>query len=232
MSQEVRIVTTTTRLYSLLIVLGFSIILNAILILRSTNVTYTVDLLRSLKAILDTSQGSSPALERTKYAGLTRDLEIPWTWHGPFYPDRENETEQVFQLWEKADTGPGAIALPDDFKLLARSLSEFHKGHAQTEPFEHNLHCLDALRQDVMCAADDTPRYTGYKEKVSGVGQYRQCRDWSRLEAWARQYNACHRHLHLEDGESVLERYKFCPEGSPYLKKVREAFGDVPAWTG
>ena len=67
MSQEVRIVTTTTRLYSLLIVLGFSIILNAILILRSTNVTYTVDLLRSLKAISDTSQGSSPALERTAY---------------------------------------------------------------------------------------------------------------------------------------------------------------------
>ena len=68
MSQEVRIVnTTTTRLYGLLIVLGFSIILNAILILRSTNVTYTVDLLRSLKAMSDTNQGSNPALERTAY---------------------------------------------------------------------------------------------------------------------------------------------------------------------
>ncbi|KAF4615860.1 hypothetical protein G7Y89_g15255 [Cudoniella acicularis] len=29
------------------------------------------------------------------------------------------------------------------------------------ETFDHNLHCFEFLRQDIICHADDTPRYTG-----------------------------------------------------------------------
>lgn len=96
----------------------------------------------------------------------------------------------------------------------------------QTEDFEHALHCLDALRQDVVCDADDTPRWTGFAEMVSGPGQFRQCKEWGRLQAWARQNNACHRHIKLKEGEEAIEMYKYCPEGSPYTEQVKEYFGD------
>ena len=72
---------------------------------------------------------------------------MPWTWHGPFYPDRENETEQVFRLWEKADTGPGAVALPDDFvqekglPVSQRFVWDDSKGLYLLNGY-HSLHCL------------------------------------------------------------------------------------------
>lgn len=98
---------------------------------------------------------------------------------------------------------------------------EFHLELSQSEYFGHIMHCLDSLRQDVICQADDTPRFTGQVPSRSGIGQRRQCRDWQKLEAWAKDHTACHRHIKISD--SVLERFQFCPEGSSYGHQVNEA---------
>ena len=72
-----------------------------------------------------------------------------------------------------------------------------------------------------MCNADDTPRYTGRlnqqasaKRPTSGIGQFRMCRDWSKLEQWAVQHSACYKAINNSDaGFPPIERYKFCPNG-------------------
>ena len=99
----------------------------------------------------------------------------------------------------------------------------------QSGAFAHVVHCLDALRQDVLCSADDTPRYAVLKKETpTGGGQYRHCRDWSELEAWAKEQTACWRYVNSTDpNTSQLERFKYCPEGSPYLEKARKIFPDA-----
>ena len=112
--------------------------------------------------------------------------------------------------------------------MLYRSITETRDGRAQSSPIGHSIHCLNALRQDVICNADDTPRYTGFQpHKSSGLGQFRQCKDWSRLEAWAEERTACYRYINNTDPDfDTLERYKFCPQDSPYQGWIHELFGD------
>ena len=92
---------------------------------------------------------------------------------------------------------------------------------AQKEPpirWEHYQHCLDSLRQDIMCRADDTPM-PGIVGGHLGDGQILLCRDWDKLIAWtqAQPRQACYRTL--DDYKTVyhpLERHAFCPKDSPY----------------
>ena len=105
--------------------------------------------------------------------------------------------------------------------ILRRSTLEAFDGKSQTIPHEHIAHCLDVLRDDVMCNADDTPRYTGrlnqqksVEHPTSGVGQTRLCRDWTQLEQWAGEHSACYRPINMGDAKfPPIERYKFCPNG-------------------
>jgi len=86
----------------------------------------------------------------------------------------------------------------------------------------HLKHCLDGLRQFVMCHADDTPRYTGRlhdeegeEEPFGGVGQVRMCRDWGGLMDWVEGNSACYRWVEGGgEGFTEKERYKSCPDGS------------------
>ncbi|KAI9815252.1 MAG: hypothetical protein M1827_002732 [Pycnora praestabilis] len=114
-------------------------------------------------------------------------------------------------------------------KTIRQWVLEYDRGLNQTEPTEHILHCLDALRQDVICYADDTPRYTGFQPSGrSGTGQIRQCKSWRRLEAWAQQHSACWRYIQPHNHTfNSLERHKFCPKGSPYISRVNEIFGGL-----
>lgn len=114
-------------------------------------------------------------------------------------------------------------------KTIRQVVLEFDRGLNRSESTHHILHCLDALRQDVLCNADDTPRYTGFQHRgLSGTGQFRQCRNWNQLEAWAQRHTACFRYNNPHDHSiNFLERIKFCPEGSPYIAKVKETFGNL-----
>ena len=107
-------------------------------------------------------------------------------------------------------------------QLIRKSIVEAAEGKPLSGPsgdpeavLEHNLHCIESLRQDTLCNADDTPRYSGYSKKpVSGVMQTRMCRNWDKLEAWARDHTACYRDIGRDvDGFPQIEKYKFCPEG-------------------
>ncbi|GAM85367.1 hypothetical protein ANO11243_033740 [Dothideomycetidae sp. 11243] len=99
----------------------------------------------------------------------------------------------------------------------------------RTWGYEHAIHCLNMLRESVMCNADDTPLYTGnlhgktqieMSARRAGVGENRMCRDWSKLMNWSRAHSACYNPLYREGKEfRELDKYKFCPDGSkPWLK--------------
>jgi len=69
-----------------------------------------------------------------------------------------------------------------------------------------------------------------------GLGQQRHCRDWAKLERWARQHTACFgyneelTHELAHDGKAYPAAQQFCPEGSKFLPKVREYFGKGEDW--
>jgi len=58
----------------------------------------------------------------------------------------------------------------------------------------HEYHCLDYIRQAVLCAGDTTLDYAGIvigddgmerRLGFSGEGSSHQCRDWDAITAWA-----------------------------------------------
>jgi hypothetical protein len=103
-------------------------------------------------------------------------------------------------------------------KIIYTSLFEFQNGQAQSRTWHHIGHCLDALRRQILCDADDTPRATERRvEVVSGVGQHRVCRDWGELESWAKAHTACYKRPEKPGDEIGLKRFMHCPEGSGYV---------------
>lgn len=102
---------------------------------------------------------------------------------------------------------------------MDRGLKEIDRFHIQ--------HCLDSLRQDVMCLADDTPMAIPENIHKVGDGQIRKCRDWNKFTAWAvaPERTACFKQL--SDFKPVihtLEKHAFCPEGSEYYPVMKEYF--------
>ena len=107
------------------------------------------------------------------------------------------------------------------------ALMEFAHGEPQSRRFQHVLHCMESLRQDILCNADDTPRYTTNDEvPESGVGQVRMCRNWGQLEDWGRQHNACYHFINqTATGFPNVLRYTYCPPGSPDAAEVKRVMG-------
>jgi hypothetical protein len=90
----------------------------------------------------------------------------------------------------------------------------------------HTAHCLDAIRRDAMCISDDTPWSTG--DPLSPMKQNRKCRNFDELQAWGRENSACFSYDAAENTSTTREEhFKFCPEGSPYTKSVKEYFPDI-----
>ncbi|MCJ1462680.1 hypothetical protein MMC07_001283 [Pseudocyphellaria aurata] len=198
----------------------------------------------------------SAANDNSAYAHLASNFAIAWTSNSPYFGEDEALADRLWEnisidngTVALGDSYVEAIGLPTSqrfpwdqekglyllngfhsmhcLKTIRQAVLEFDRGLDRSEPTHHILHCLDALRQDILCYADDTPRYTGMQETGrSGTGQRRQCRDWSQLEAWAQQNTACFRYTYPHDSTNYLEKLKFCPEGSPYIAKVKDVFGD------
>ena len=107
---------------------------------------------------------------------------------------------------------------------------EFWQSTPQTRSWGHVIHCVDTLRQDIICNADDTPRYsTESRVPETGMGQIRMCRSWDKLEQWARQYNACYKFVNQTARDfPIVQRFVYCPKGSPYRKEVEKVFGETP----
>ncbi|TEY42065.1 hypothetical protein BOTCAL_0398g00030 [Botryotinia calthae] len=98
---------------------------------------------------------------------------------------------------------------------------DFFDGRSPSKSYEHIVHCLNVLREEIMCNADDTPRYTGplnaqlgSKHPYSGIGQTKMCNDWGKLESFALENSACYKPVNKSTpGFPTVERYKFCPDG-------------------
>lgn len=86
-------------------------------------------------------------------------------------------------------------------------------------------HCLDGIRQDIMCAADDTPMPAPFSHQA-GDGLVRKCRDWDKLIAWARRpdQHACYEFDDYREATNTLENFAFCPPASPYRDFQRAYF--------
>ncbi|KUM64156.1 hypothetical protein ACN42_g2937 [Penicillium freii] len=61
--------------------------------------------------------------------------------------------------------------------------------------FAHIEHCLDTLRQDLMCKADDTPMPSLELINAAGEGQVLKCKNFDKLVAWAKHpdRDACYK---------------------------------------
>lgn len=86
-------------------------------------------------------------------------------------------------------------------------------------PPGHIAHCLDTIRQDVMCHADDTPMPTINERHKIGDGQVRMCKDWGALVAWTQEpeRQACFKMIdEYKRVPNSLEEFAFCPGDSKY----------------
>lgn len=109
-------------------------------------------------------------------------------------------------------------------KLIRKAIVSKHNGRDQPFSLQHIYHCLDGIRQDIMCNADDTPMPAPAAHHV-GDGQVRQCRDWDKLQAWATRpdQNACYKWDDYREASNTLELFAFCPADSPY-RAFQEAY--------
>lgn len=102
---------------------------------------------------------------------------------------------------------------------------EFKFSKPQTYPFEYIMHYIDTLRLEVLCKADDTPRYsTNDHSNNNGISQHQQCRDWDKLESWAKENNTYYKYLNYSFNNiyDQRQRFVFCPPESPYIAKVEK----------
>lgn len=101
------------------------------------------------------------------------------------------------------------LEIPDDPGYYISQLDVFHELHCLnslrqymypeyynlTNPtglmIEHRDHCIDTLRQSLMCSADITPiSFVWDEEKHMAFGlpaSYHQCRNFSKIQEWAKQ---------------------------------------------
>ena len=78
-----------------------------------------------------------------------------------------------------------------------------------------------------MCKPDDTLMTSIDQPHVIGDGQTVQCRDWDKLDAWARDpvRHSCYKIF--DDDRPVankLELYAFCPKDSPHYTTMKNYF--------
>ncbi|KAM0739606.1 hypothetical protein ACQRIT_004790 [Beauveria bassiana] len=213
-----------------IILLAMSLFVNMIFILRiQTNQQIAKSSL---------AEGDCPST----HAGLKRDVPVAIQHGSEYTGDNLTEVRALWEELS-GDPGvvalpeayvqqtklPHALRFPWDEDKGVYLLQGFHDLHCLRTLFRyvmytelkqpqhialsHALHCLDQLRQGVICNADDTPRYAGFQDPPgTGSGQVRMCRDWRRLERWAEERTACFRHEDEVPGP-MIERFKSCPDG-------------------
>ncbi|KAF6788128.1 hypothetical protein CSOJ01_15098 [Colletotrichum sojae] len=115
------------------------------------------------------------------------------------------------------------VPIPDDKGYYVVSLNVFHQLHClnmlrkriwsdevyaaddELMGIEHLEHCIDALRQSLMCSADVTPIPWIWREEdheAKAVAEIAHtCRDFEAIRAWAKENRAEHfdRKVYVED---------------------------------
>jgi len=118
-------------------------------------------------------------------------------------------------------------------KTLYQVITEADRGQKMSFEYLHLTHCLDALRQEVECVADDSLLYSVEGDVIPvGEGQTLQCRDFAKLDEWALEHYACYTFHNLKppyfsDGP---EKYMNCHKDSEFFPKMREFLGHGEEW--
>jgi hypothetical protein len=110
--------------------------------------------------------------------------------------------------------------------MIRRATVNFYRYTKPVVPEKHIAHCLDSLRQDVMCYADDTPM-VALPHQGLGHSQPTMCRNWDLLLDWARQplFESCWNYKdEYRTIENRIERYQFCSKNSKYYPRMLEYF--------
>ncbi|EFE41137.1 hypothetical protein TRV_04086 [Trichophyton verrucosum HKI 0517] len=119
----------------------------------------------------------------------------------------------VDRKWAKERHWPDSMHLPSDDSKNVYLLEAYHLLHCVLTPVQavirrtfweainradkytfnppHSAHCIDTLRQYVICKADSTPLYL-YGDDTAGDEQYRKCKDWDALRQFATDHSACY----------------------------------------
>ncbi|KAF2162477.1 hypothetical protein M409DRAFT_27102 [Zasmidium cellare ATCC 36951] len=119
--------------------------------------------------------------------------------HGFIAVDRE---------WATAQHWPKSMHLPSDSTKNVYLLEAYHLMHCitvirktfwqavhhQDYTFNppHAGHCIDMMRQYIICKADNTPLYT-FGDDSAGDEQVRKCQSWDALRDFATENSACYR---------------------------------------
>ncbi|KAF8244400.1 hypothetical protein K440DRAFT_605131 [Wilcoxina mikolae CBS 423.85] len=137
-------------------------------------------------------------------------------YQGPSSPERDKAWEELYNFGISRIPASAAsklvnktVPIPDDPGYYVVSLNVFHQLHCvnmirkrlwsnETFAAEHELmgiehlsHCLDALRQSLMCSSDITPLPWKWDEKAGEAKEVAEvqhtCRDFGRIQEWARK---------------------------------------------
>ena len=103
---------------------------------------------------------------------------------------------------------------------MRKAFTDYERGNPRRINSGHVHHCLDTLRQDLMCTADDTPMPGVSLPHEVGNGQTRMCRNFDKLIEWTHhpEREACYRRITNYGGvKNSLERYAFCAETYEYF---------------
>ncbi|KAF2493675.1 hypothetical protein BU16DRAFT_592112 [Lophium mytilinum] len=133
--------------------------------------------------------------------------------------------------WAKARHWPDSMHLPSDPSKNVYLLEAYHLLHCvgvirksfwQSVHGEelyynppHAGHCIDMLRQYVMCKADNTPLYL-FGDDTAGDEQYRKCNNWDVLRDFATDHSACYRDTPLDvdpDTFPLGDHFGYCDGG-------------------
>ncbi|KAJ4293062.1 hypothetical protein N0V90_008344 [Kalmusia sp. IMI 367209] len=112
-------------------------------------------------------------------------------------------------------------------KIIRKAVKSFDHTGTWIGSREHLYHCLNTIRQDIMCKPDDTIMTTGNKPHVIGDDQTVWCRNWDALVHWAQDpyRHACYKIF--DDDKPVahsLELYAYCPVESPHYQTMKAYF--------
>lgn len=135
-----------------------------------------------------------------------------------------SKVSTIFIAWYVAPTGIEKALLISLQKLIRKAIVSKHYEREQQFNLHHIYHCLDGLRQDIVCMADDTPMPAPARHHV-GDGQVRQCRDWDHMIDWAMEpeRHACYKWDDYREATNTLELFAHCPPESPY-RDFQEAY--------
>ena len=78
---------------------------------------------------------------------------------------------------------------PASQTVLRSTAYHLREGTYPGKSWPHFLHCLDSIRQTLMCSMDSTLLYSDDGDKF-GDGQVHSCGDWDAMMAWTEKHAA------------------------------------------